>query len=303
MDPKRIVALVVGASVMVLIFSALLVPIINDATTTEKTLENTGYFYMEKYGTDEEVTIAWDPATPKKITVNGEAYNPNTPVNQFVNVAIGDNWYFRYADGGSNTYVQVSYGGIDQIVGSNSDEVAVTVTCSNGTATITKGTTTQTATYTELYVISGDEGEYIMKNATESVTVAGDTEFIGLGTTMLGTGKAVLKVTGNVEDGAEVTVIGSTPSGATVSDIEVSATPLTNYVGFALTLITFTISVEDTDYPATYSYFIVPAEVTLELAVHPDSATNALLSAIPIIVMIGIVLAVVGVAIVGRNDY
>ena len=298
---NKLIPIVMALVVGIILAGSVLMPVLNDATKTTDTFENSGYFHMEKYGTDDDVTIVWDPATPKQSSDNGGAYLPATPVNQFVNVAIGDDWYFRYADGGSNTYVQVTYGGIEQVAGSNSDGQTVTVTCSGGTATITKGTTTQTATYTELYAISGDTGAYTMKNANESVTVAGDTEFIGLGSTALGTGKAVLKVTGNVDDGADVTVIGSTASEVTISDITVAAVSMTGHNGYTLSNVTFTITADDEEYPATYSYFIVPASVTLELAEHLPPGQIALLGAIPVLVIVALLVVAVGV-VARRND-
>lgn len=297
---NRIIGLVLALVVGGLLVGGLLIPSIEGMTATEKTLENKGYFHMEKYGTDTDITIVWDPTDAKSITVNGEKYNPNTPVNQFVNVAIGDDWYFRYADGGANTYVQVSYDGLNQVVGSNSDNQTVTVTCSNGSATITKGATTQTMDYTELYVISGDEGKYVMKNATESVYMAANTEFTALGTTAIGEGKAVLKIVGDVGNGATVEVIASNPVGATISDIEVNATALTDYRGYSLTTVTFTITADEVDYPATYSYFIVPASVTLELSQHMDATQIAMFGVISIL---GIVALVVVAANGIRNKY
>lgn len=302
MESKNLLTLAITLTVGIILAGSLLMPVISDATVTEKDFENSGYFHMEKYGTDTDVTMSWDPTDPKKITINDVEYSPNTPVNQFVNVAIGDDWYFRYADGGANTYVQVSYGGIDQIAGSNSEGQAVTITCSNGTATITKGTTTQTATYTELYAISGSEGAYIMKNANGSVTVAGDTEFIGLGTTSLGTGKAVLKVTGNVDDGAEVDVIGSTPAEATISDVSVAAITMTGYNGYTLSDVTFTVTMSDVDYPATYNYFIVPAIVTLELSQHLNPGEIAIMNAIPVMIIVALVMMAAGSLYLKRDD-
>lgn len=298
---NKLIPIVLTLVVGIILAGSVLMPVLNDATKTTDTFENSGYFHMEKYGTDTDITIVWDPADAKSVSVNGEKYNPNTPVNQFVNIAIGDNWYFRYADGGANTYVQVSYGGVDLVAGSNTDGVSVSVTCSGGTATITKASVTQTMTYTELYVIS-DDGAYVMKNANETVTVAGDTEFIGLGVTSLGTGRAVLKVTGDVDNGADVTVIGSIPSEATISDVNVSATALDNYKGYSLSNVTFTVTMDSVDYPATYNYFIVPASVTLELTEHLTPGQIALMGAIPIMVIVALLMAAVGAIAYRRAD-
>ena len=305
MDTKELTAILVVAMVGCVIVVGF-IPVVNESVTATSDFENDGYYHMEKYGTDTDLTIAWYHTNPKKINVNGEDYEPNTPINQWASIAIGDNWYFRYADGGANTYVQVTYGGTNYLSGSVTAGSDVVVTCENGTATLKQYTgdtvtNTQTVGYTEIYAISDDSGSYVMKKSTETAYMAEDTEFIGLGSTGMGeTGRAVLKVSGSVEDGATVEVIASTPAGATVSDIEVNVTSLTDYIGFALSTITFTLTVDNTDYPATYSYFIVPATVTLEKAIHADDNTASIISMLPFILIMGIVLMFVGVVIVRR---
>lgn len=295
MDTGKFVGLLVFGLVGILVLSAF-IPILTETTSATDTLENDGYFHMEKYGTDDDLTISWDPADPKKITINDVTYSPNTPLNQFVSLVVGDNWFFRYADGGPNTNVAVSYGGLETVAGSTTDGIPISVTCSNGTATIVKNTITHTVAYTEIYAISGDTGAYVMKNANESVYMAGGTEFLALGTTAIGvgaTGRAMLKVTGDVNDGAEVEVIASQPAGATTTNIVVNATPLTNYIGYSLSTVTFDIVSEGVEYPATYSYFIVPAEVTLERSIHMDSALATIINLLPLIAGVGLLMFLV----------
>lgn len=311
MDPKRIVMLVVGASVMVLIFSAILVPIINDATETERTFTNAGYFTMDKYTPDEDITVSWDHSDPDVVTVGDETIDITAPIGKWVSIVVGDNWYFRYIHTNADVReVQMSYGGVATITASTSNEKDLTLECSEGTATGTVyaagvAETPKTASYTELYVISKNGEYYIMKDSDAASTMLKDSKFIGVGQTFLSGGASIIKVEGSIDDGATVTIVGSTVTATVDTDtISVNATPKSGYIDcYDLSSITFDVTTSGGTTHATYSYFIVPAEVTAELAVHPDSATNALLSAIPIIAMVGIVLAVVSVAIVGRNDY
>lgn len=306
MDPKRIVALVVGASVMVLIFSALLVPIINDATTTEKTFTNDGYFKMTKYSSDSEIIIDWDYATPENIKINDDTFTFES----------GTSLTFAFVE---NAGVRIFYNlsGVQMLlpIGTMAADVADSETMhiefTNGTvtATISKegaADIVNTATYTsDIFCISNDGG-YVMKKSDKPAYVLNDTEFIGLGVTNItGAGAKTILVKGSIEDGATATIVTTSGTAATLTDPVLTSASVAGYVDlYQLDKITFKGQVEGSaDTNITYSYFVVPAEVTAELAVHPDSATNALLSAIPIIAMIGIVLAVVGVAIVGRNDY
>lgn len=304
MDNKligTIMAVVVG----VITIGSLLVPVIEDTTATTGDLENDGYFHMTKYDTTEDVTIEWDHENPTVITVNGTDYSPNTPTNKWVSLAIGDDWYFRYADGSSIQYIQMTYGGIEYISASTSAATDITVVCSEGTATATiytDGTagTTKTAEYTELYVISGDTGDYVMKDSDESVYMASDSEFVALGSTALGSGRCVLRIDGTIEDGATVTVIGSSYDDTTTSDITVNTTDLDEYIGYSLSTITFTVNANDTDYDATYSYFIVPSEVTLELREHMGEEAINLIEVLPVLLIVGLFVVTVG-AIYFRN--
>lgn len=298
----KLIEVSVFAAIGVLVFASLLIPVVDDATATTDDFNNTGYFFMEKYGTDTDVTISWDPTDPKKITVNDVEYAPNTPVNTFVNLAVADNWFIRYADGGANTYLQVSRGGFPVIETSQNATTGVTITCSEGTATMVYGTNTYDATYTEIYVISGNAGTYVMKNSNESVYMAGNTEFVALGITPMGTGRALLKVTGNVDDGANVEIVASQPAGATSTNIVVNATPIDSHKGYVLTTVTFDIVVNDTEYPATYSYFVVPSVVELERSVHADEPTRDILAVLPLILICALIMGVVGFAVYSRIE-
>ena len=144
MEKMNVLTLIITLVVGVILTGALLGPVVSDATKTTETFTNEGYFTMDKYGTDTDITIVWDPADAKSVSVNGEKYNPNIPANQFVNIAIGDDWYFRYADGGVETFVQISYDGVEMVIGSNTEGIPISLTCSGGTATITKAAVTHT---------------------------------------------------------------------------------------------------------------------------------------------------------------
>lgn len=308
MDPKRIVMLVVGASVMVLIFSAILVPIINDATKTDETFTNDGYFRyssIESTATD-ELTIKWEYTNPEYITVGTDTVKTSGFASTWGSVIFGDDWTIRY-NYSDNTEIQ--YLGPttdDYILASVSTERDLTITLSGGTATISNGTVTLTAPYTVAYY-PDNNGSMIMKKSNEvayllkdsSIVIANGSTYVAGASTGLG-----VHFEGTITDGYDFTLYRN-PDSVEVSNVASNYTEEAKYVGLVkLSSITFDLTPDGgTSTAATYSYFLVPYEVTAELAVHPDSATNALLSAIPIIAMIGIVLAVVGVAIVGRNDY
>lgn len=306
MDPKRIVALVVGASVMVLIFSALLVPIINDATTTEKTFDNSigSQSYMEKLGTDtESYTLVIDGTNnPGWVTVNGVDIRPNSGTLFCIDGfgLIRNN--LGFVDDRFNQ-VRLEFGAGP----GNTNYVNLSIT--NGVCTYVYGTQTTPQT---IDISAGgfgiiDKGSYVMTNADQHKYITSDSEIYGQGLTGVDGGvwntQLVLKGT---KDNIDVTCIYPPAQADTVfTDITAATTTVTGYNDlYDLSAITFTATYGENDPTnCTYNRIIIPAEVTADLSVTPDSGTRALLSAIPIIAMIGIVLAVVGVAIVGRNDY
>ena len=302
MDPKRIVALVVGASVMVLIFSALLVPIINDATTTEKTFENVGYFDLKEYsGDDIEYSAKWDHTEPTQFTVNDEVIPITYTENVNTSIVLDGNFFLRYFP---NTGVTLYYGSQAIVEANTTNGYDMTLSYSEGTLTITNGNASREITVDTFYSIAND-GPFVMKKGNVAAYMKEDSIIYGSGRTNVGTDVVGTLVSGTIDD-VEVTIWRGE---ATSRDVVINATEVSGYIDlYSFDNVEFYVDDTKEDNPTTtakitYSYVVVPAEVTAELAVHPDSATLSMLSVIPIIVMIGIVLAVVGVAIVGRNDY
>lgn len=313
MDPKRIVMLVVGASVMVLIFSAILVPIVNDATTTEKTLTNEGYYRMSELGENDTTVITWSPATAatkSTIAINGEDYDlaSTTPAYQSRSLAFAENLILRFFNEGNGNYSMQVWDAAFKIGGGSATVTdTVTVTMGNGTLSWNRsetGTTTEYA-YTGNMIAIDLNGDMILKKSTDPAYLLPDSSIIyGGGISLLsGTTYSGVYLSGTVED-IDDSSIEVLNSNAAVSNTNVVYSPVSGYIDLvSFDKITFDTTYSNTTTTQTYSYVVVPYEVTAELAVHPDGATLSMLSVIPIIVMIGIILAVVGVAIVGRNDY
>ena len=71
---------------------------------------------------------------------------------------------------------------------------------------------------------------------------------------------------------------------------------------YELQKITFTGTIGTESSDLTYSYFIVPSEVTAERSVHFSPGENALIGAIPIMVIIALVLMATGALFLKRDD-
>ena len=302
MMENKFIGLMVGLTVGVLMVSGFLWPVVADATATTEKVENTGYYYLDKYGTDESITINWDHTKPKVLTVNDEDVPvEGLPLNQWVSLVVGDTWGLRYANGGTLFFTSFAYGTMQSIGASTQDNKDLTIVCENGTATATPYTagtagTSASVSYSEIYIIA-NEGDYVMKKSNESVNMAGDTPIVAFGNTTLDAGYAcMVKLSGSIEGGIIPTILASTTGAAEVvaDSVVVNSSELTNYVGYSLENIQFEISDRDTNHPATYSYFIVPAMVTLEKAHHLDTMQIAMIGVIGTLGAIVLIAAAAG---------
>lgn len=316
MDPKRIVMLVVGASVMVLIFSAILVPIIGDAneSLTAKTYTNTGFMDMDKMSyleTDYKITYSVDTnghniATIEfgnsTATIDGANYNFDPRIMLFDEGRIGI----------THTINSVSTGYVDMFEASNS-----TVSMKNGgtveydhsanTITVINQPDAEPVTYSANHVIACVEnGTYVQVNSnefsqkyfTESLAESGKLGYFWGSisynnktyhiTVSEGEIYSVQLDADEIDWTGTVSIVGSPTLVSGTTDI---------YTGGAPSVV---ITINDTDYTASVTYSAILKEIPGHTT---DTPLVSMLNVLPIVAMIGIILAVVGVAIIGRNDY
>lgn len=310
MEKTNLLTLVVTLTVGIILAGSLLMPVISDATETTDTFENTGYFSMTKYDTETDLTIEWDHTKPKVITINEEDIAlEGFPLNQWISIIIGDDWMVRYANGGTLYFSQLRYGNMQTMSADTNTGTDMTIVCEAGTATATRYTsgtpgTPAEVSYTEIYAIS-ERGDYVMKKATDIAYMAGDSPIVAYGTTDLGSGySSMIKITGTINDGVDVTILASTSGSAAIVDdsIVINKTATTSTIGYELSNIQFEISDRGDDYPATYSYFIVPAKVTLELTEHLSNGEIAIMNAIPLMIIVALVMMAAGSLYLKRDD-
>ena len=308
MESNKLIAGIVAAAIAIIVLAGVLMPALSNATATTDKFTNDGYFHMTKYGTDTDLTISWDHTKPRVLTVNDNDYSlSGFPTNQFISLVIGDDWFLRFADGGANLFLQC--GTVTALAASTQAGSDMVLECSNGSATATTYTSgtpgsTKSLTYTELYVCSGTSGDYVMKKSDVSAYMNGDSEFVALGTTSISPGVVVCRIDGTIDDGADVEIVDQTSGlGATIkADSEViNKTDLSSNKGYELSTIQFAVTVSGVDTTVTYSYFIVPAEVTIEKAQHLSDAQIVILDVIPLLIIVSVLLGVVAVFILRRE--
>lgn len=301
----KIPLVAISAFVVVVVLAAVLMPVLGDAQKTEDTFTNDGYFHMTKYtAADEDLTLTWDYTDPGVVTVNGNDFDLST-VGIPITVLASTNGGARFEYVGTNQYCQFcNSAGI--LTAAVSASATLTIVCSSGTMTATYSTpdnpdVTRTSTYDEYYCIS-ETGDYVMKKTTSPAYMLNDSPIFALGVTKIGSPAITLSLQGSIDDGITVTQVSSTPT-ITYS------TPVLDYSSVSdhndlnkLTKITFTGDNGGTVVNITYSYFIVPAEVTAERSVHLNGNEIAILGAIPALVIVALLIGVLALYMRSRAE-
>lgn len=295
METKKIVMGVISVAVAIIVLMSM-IPIFTDAGASEDTFSNVGYYDMV-YSEAEELTFEWDHTNPYQVTIDGEIVT--LPQSDFTakTILCGDSWVLRYAyEGTLKTFVQF-YGSIgSQVVASVSAETDMTVTCSNGSVSVANTAATPdtfSTTYTHLYVVS-DDGNLVMKDANTPAYLNGDSEIVAVGLSKVGTTPSCgISITGTIDDGFTWEVFRG--SGITFTDEAADYSEVSGYLDlYSLSKFTATATNSTGSSNLTYSYFIVPAEVTAERSAHASPVESTLIGLIPLLMMVGIMLTAVG---------
>lgn len=302
MDVNKMIGMVVGVMVGVLVLSAALFPVIDSATTTERTFENHGYFNLTEYSGDNIVYSAfWDHTAPNQLTVNDEVIPIEYSGNAATSIVLDGNFFLRYRPATSN--VALYYGNQAIVYGGGDDGADVTLTYSDGVLTVSNGTLTREISVETFYSISNG-GDYVMKLGDENAYMNSDSLIYGAGRTNVGTDIVGTLVSGTAEE-VEVTIWRGS---ATPRDITINKTAVSGYKDlYSFSSVEFVVddTLEDnptTEQTITYSYVVVPAKVTAELAVHASQDEIDLLNTIPILITIGLIMGIVGMIAVRRLE-
>lgn len=261
-----------------------MLPIFGDVSASEDTLKNDGYFYVDEF---EEFTFSWDYDNPTVFIVNDENVIFSNDTGLTVSVIAGNNFAVRYTANGLTCNF---YGGGSYIT---ADATNKTLTCSlsEGSFSVSNGVSNKTMTgVTKCYVIQS-EGPYVMKKSTSPAYMNEDSILFASGLTYSGNTYIFSNIVGTIDD-ATVTVIASDP---VVSDQSVNYTEVTSHIDlYSLADITYKVTNNNVVYNVTYSYFVVPAEVTAERTAHMTDVMSTIIQLVPLLAVVGLVLATIG---------
>ena len=305
---NKLISIVLTLVVGIILAGSVLVPVLDDATATEKTFDNRdgALFQLEKFDESTEYSFEWVYTDPTHATVNNETVT----LSRATVICATDSFLIRYGQDSSNGYYLQAVGGsLGSVYGNVNSKTTLTISVSSGTLTATvanegSSPTSKTVSITEGYGIVANGG-YVMKASNQTAYVLADSPIMAMGLTSLdGVWSNMFQIVGNVE-GVEVTQINPTPATYTISNVAVNVESSASYIDlYELQSITFDatlVSDNTTVHACTYDYFIVPAEVTAELSEHLTPGQIALMGAIPVLVIVALLVVAVGV-VARRND-
>lgn len=297
MDAKTIVVSVVSIAIACLFAVTLLIPVIAESTTTEDTFTNEGLWRMKEIETGDVWKRVDNAGGGYKWTLND--VDQTTIANQDSNTVLGVEWCVR-----SNGQAR------GHTVGGNVTYITATTTDNNvllsGGGINGSGSQTKTGYGIDI------NGDYLMKRYDNTSYVKGDSEIFGTGQSTVDSVRVIIHVVGTVDDGATITLDSAYDNSGTATvtnfvatNVVVNNTAVDGYLDlYSFTSITADVSFDYTPYGSeetttktgsiTYSSVVVPYEVTAERSIHPDANTSAILNLIPLLVIVGIILATVG---------
>lgn len=291
---NKFIALAVGLTVGVIMLSGFLWPIVSDATATETTYKNDGFFRMSEITSESETTtMTWDYTAPYVFNINGESLTiPNgttggNPVYPYTIFAT-DGWGLRVAVSANNRVDLNLYASGENTsliwYASTVDSDSVTITLDAGVATFAKSGSTVTRDYTSAF-IPDNKGDYVLKKPTDAAYLNGDSKIYSTGRSSLAFGSNTfalnLNLNGSIDDEVDTTIIA--PIGFTVSNIVVDYEEVEGHIDlYRFDKVTFDITQDSTSITtgAVYSQVIIPYEVTAEKSEHLDTTQIALVAAI-----------------------
>lgn len=298
MESKNLLTLTITLVVGIILAGSLLMPVLNAYDEPTRTYINEGvpYALIDSEDTTEHIIII----KADGVTCDGETIDASAYLTGDYTLVFGEHSIIRYSPGNG----RVVFGGSNgpdtssiftDLRTANSEET-LTVTIVGDELTTLNGETTRTVTDNWAY-ISSTEGAY--RYCVNPCVTATD-RVIGGGVTYSPFSSAtVICFDGTIE---EITAkIARANPAATLDEVRVSTSPVSGNL-VKIDAIYFDCTQSDTNKTATYTYFLAPEKITYNNPDYLGAGNSALLGAIPILIIIGLVMLGVGAIAVRNRD-
>lgn len=296
MEKMNALTLIITLVVGVILTGSLLGPVITDASETERTIVNDGYFNVDT--TEGDFSFSWDYDAPSTYVINDNEVSFVNSYGVDLSLVMSDSFFIRSDHNGVSVYFNGD--GVGNVV-ANATNTTLEVNRVNGVITATNGDITRTINDSSTIYYISESGNFVMKKITDPVYLLEDSVIFARGyTTLPGPTYTSILIKGDIANGV---IVSAGNTSVTISNPVINTTEVSEYVGvYSLTDITMTGTVSGTDYPITYNYFVVPAEVTAELSEHLTPGQISLIGAIPVMVIVALLMVAIGGIALRRND-
>ena len=293
---NKFIGLMVGLTVGVLMVSGFLWPIVSDATKTTEKIENEGYFTLD--AVSEAHTLTWDYTAPKSVTVDDSVIDLSAlDYTRAYTVFGGNSFMLRATGGGIQAFLPAGSNPLF-LQATVAAQTNMTVNIAADSATFTVGSDSVSVNFNVAYLINtAGNGSYTMKFADETASILDNSEIIlvGVSRTFSANDLGVYAI-GSLSEDFEFTFFrGNTPAVSQTGEVTINTVDNEKYKSVSeISNVQFTVTQNEVEYDLTYSYFLVPTELTAELAQHLDTTQIALVAAIGTLGAIVLIAAAAG---------
>ncbi len=298
----KIPAIAITAVVVVIVLAGVLMPVLDDATEVNETFTNEGLWRMSENSNGntyqfDNTDKTWSLNGDVIITNAGDSSKANSGVVVLDDLSVRANGWIRgHSLSGNSTTT---------VVTNANDEIVISGNGLSGNGT---------------YAMQGygadPDGNYLMTPYNSSVYMLGDSPIYATGVSeYTGGSRFIVHIEGTIADGVTITVSsirnGNTLTDVSVTNVQINSTEVEGYKNlYKLTGITadvsFTSQSGENDPVSesgsiSYTSYVVPYEVTAEKSVHFTDNQNAIFAAIPIMVIVALLIAVVALVFRGRD--
>lgn len=305
MKTREIVTMVTGAIVMILIASAVLVPIVSNATADADTYVNDGYYRMDYVDSGETVVVNWSATDPYTLVVDGVSMDVSAIKERsngssiFVD-SLGVIRMILYDNGNVaiRSFHSTGYYSVDSTNVSNSATFSISESSIVATLVNDGESTSRTISSLSDVMVIDSDGKYVMKKGKAYVN--GDSTIIFAGLTNLGGADFGYRGVGSIEGGFTNSFFYGDNRNPSITDLVLDAVESNNHVDlYIFDEMTFEATIDNASGEGTttaeilYDSFIVPVEVSADRTNPLTGVLVTILDVLPIVVFIGLLLGIV----------
>lgn len=297
---NKLIPIVLTLVVGIILAGSVLMPVLSDATETEKTYTNSGYWYMSS---DDSEPHTFEFVSGDTWIIDGVEYNTDTEDPKQLKTLISTGDMVMRNNGWANGNAKGFMTGTPTFA-----EFTIHNGNISGEYQNTLQTEHQTINYdydTIYFAQFTSDDKTLTKYNIGNIYLKNDSEILCNGISTINSTVVLVKIAGTITD-LELTIYNQyngtdVTDSYKITDLTVNKVETDCKDLFKVSSITFTATPtgEETGTEVTYSSFIVPSEVTGELKEHLTPGQIALLGAIPVLVIVALLVVAVGAR---RND-